>query len=210
MILLIKRPKPRVLEVNAQRWTTELLAIIDAGEDPSPTKKGRYNHQDIKSELLLETQEKCAYCESKLTHVTYGDIEHITPKSARPELSFEWLNLTVACDVCNTKKSNKEGLIDPYIPNPEDHFLFLGPMMFLKSENDAARIAHTVLDLNRTPLLERRKEKLDALNDRLSTIRNVADENARTLLHQTVIAEETGPSKEYAACARAFVRARYP
>ena len=37
-----------------------------------------------------ETHGKCAYCESKIKHIDYGDIEHILPKNknARPDLCY--------------------------------------------------------------------------------------------------------------------------
>jgi uncharacterized protein (TIGR02646 family) len=56
----------------------------------------------------------CAYCESKLRHITYGDIEHIVAKAVDQSRTYDWTNLTIACDVCNTEKSDEEGLVDPY------------------------------------------------------------------------------------------------
>lgn len=90
MIALTKGPKPPVLEQNATAWTQDLLAAIQRGEKLSAARRGRYNNKQIKDALLAETHEKCAYCESKFRHVTYGDIEHITPKNNHPETSYEW------------------------------------------------------------------------------------------------------------------------
>jgi hypothetical protein len=44
---------------------------------------------------------KCAYCESQITVVTYGAIEHFYPKARYPDKTFEWSNLLLSCDVCN-------------------------------------------------------------------------------------------------------------
>src|SRR5436853_4660489 len=104
MIYLNKGAKPEILAEHAKNWTTELLEAIAAGTSLSEARKRRYNHDDIKQALLAETYGKCAYCESKIRHITYGDIEHIVPKSVDPSLSYEWDNLTLACDVCNTEK----------------------------------------------------------------------------------------------------------
>ena len=131
---LVKLAKPQILVENEAAWTQALLAVIARGEDPTSTQKGRYRHPQIKRQLLLETEEKCAYCESKMRHITYGDIEHVIPKSKKPELSFVWENLTMACDVCNTNKgtfyevidgNNGSILIDPYVDTPSDHFMFI-------------------------------------------------------------------------------------
>lgn len=73
MIKLQKGPEPNVLQADAERWTAELLA---AG-DKAKAKNSRYGHPDVKAALIAETNGKCAYCESKLLHIAYGDVEHI-------------------------------------------------------------------------------------------------------------------------------------
>lgn len=83
---------------------------------PSETIAHRYNNKAIKDTLEKETFGKCAYCESKIRHVEFGDIEHILPKckDARPDLYVEWSNLTLACEVCN--RVNKRDYYNPNIP----------------------------------------------------------------------------------------------
>jgi uncharacterized protein (TIGR02646 family) len=104
MIKLLKGDKPQVLKDNAATWGKTLVDKKARGEKPTDPDKARYRHPDIKVALIAETHGKCAYCESKLLHIAYGDIEHITPKSVKIELSVEWQNLTLACDRCNTNK----------------------------------------------------------------------------------------------------------
>src|ERR1700722_9410453 len=105
MIKINKLPAPAILVEKSTEWTNALLEKISKGEKPTDAESNRYRHAKIKQALLDETHGKCAYCESKLRHIAYGDIEHVVPKSVRPELSFDWQNLTLACDVCNTNKS---------------------------------------------------------------------------------------------------------
>ncbi len=50
----------------------------------------RYRHKQVKDALVTMFHGKCAYCESKITVVTYRSIEHFHPKSIYPELTFEW------------------------------------------------------------------------------------------------------------------------
>jgi len=133
MIKLNKTGEPDVLLRNKASWTAEYLRQVAAGRGVSPTVAGRYRHEDIKSQLVTETSGKCAYCESKMLHVAFGDIEHIRPKSVNPDLTFEWENLTLVCSVCNNNKrdydSPTEPLINPYIDNPSDHLRAYGPMV---------------------------------------------------------------------------------
>ena len=77
---------------------------------------------------------KCAYCESKISHVDYGHIEHFKPKSRFPDLTFEWTNLLLSCPICNGSeyKSDRfpletEGgpLVNPCDELPAEHFEFV-------------------------------------------------------------------------------------
>ena len=60
--------------------------------------------------------EECAFCESKIGHVAYGDVEHFRPKAGfrqRPTdpltkpgyywLAYEWANLLLSCQICNQR-----------------------------------------------------------------------------------------------------------
>jgi 5-methylcytosine-specific restriction endonuclease McrA len=106
MIKLRKGIQPAVLTENAATWTATLLRLLAAvpkDRRAIARAKAKYNHPRIKEALVKETHGKCAYCESYFRHVTYGDIEHRVAKTPRPDGTFDWDNLTIACDVCNTK-----------------------------------------------------------------------------------------------------------
>src|SRR5579862_8186359 len=90
VIRLTKGVQPDVLRENAQRWRDE-----DLEQDGKATERRRYAHPEIKDALRTETRGKCAYCESKIAHVAPEHVEHILPKSKRPELTFDWANLTI-------------------------------------------------------------------------------------------------------------------
>ena len=130
MIRLEKGEEPVVLAQKCKAWTAVVVRRIEAGETPTDSERRRYNHAEIKSALVAETHGKCAYCESKMRHVSYGDIEHVLPKINDPTRWFDWANLTLACSVCNTKKSDSpaegEEFIDPYSVDPEEFFLAVG------------------------------------------------------------------------------------
>ena len=166
MIKLEKVAKPKILDSKAKEWTEALVGKLKRGEQPTATEKSRYRHRDVKGALVTEVSGKCAYCESPLQHIHHGDVEHIYPKSLDPNLTFEWNNLTLACEVCNQNKSNKdplvEHIIDPYGVDPEEHMHFAGTMIFpLGTQEGVSTI--TILDLNRGELVEQRKERLEKL-----------------------------------------------
>jgi hypothetical protein len=98
----------------------------------------------------------------------YGHIEHFHPKRGtrgRPDLTFEWTNLLLACGVCNgaERKSDHfpephEGgpLVNPCEDEPENHFEFcFDPVAKLASvygKTVRGTITEKLLGLNRTDL----------------------------------------------------------
>ena len=206
MIKLTKGPKPEILSANAAAWTADLIHAIGLGDAHKKTAnsiKSRYRHPDIKTALLKETNGKCAYCESLLRHVTYGDIEHMTAKASSPEATFEWDNLTVACDVCNTKKA-ENSVIDPYMSEPEERILFFGPAAIPKAGDNEAELTLRRLDLNRPELLGRRTEKIENLQA-LRKIISGAPSDLRIILEKD-FENELQDSREYASLSRSFHR----
>lgn len=214
MIKLTKGPKPQILIDNADQWTAEYLAYLSAGQKPSDTIAHRYNHTDIKASLETETHEKCAYCESKFKHIDFGDIEHILPKkkTARPDLYVEWNNLTLACEVCN--RINKKDyydpqipLINPYIDNPDNYFLFIGAIISAKDNNTRGYITESTLDLNRSDLVVRRNERLQSINKLLFSWSQASNPTIKSTLANE-LKRECAPDKEYSAFVRHFLIAK--
>ena len=208
MIKLEKGVEPAVLARNAVQWTSVVIARLNAGEAPTKAEKSRYNHTDIKQALLKETRRKCAYCESKFRHIAYGDIEHVVPKSGDPTKWFSWQNLTVACDICNTNKSNApvdgDSFIDPYGVDPEEHFWQMGSMVYARPGCNAAALTERLLDLNRPDLVERRFERLSSLLKILDSIERCDNPDLKGLLWEEFKAESQSKS-EYAALSRSLV-----
>jgi 5-methylcytosine-specific restriction endonuclease McrA len=54
-----------------------------------------------KKQLLKESKNKCAYCETPTTVVAYGDVEHFRPKSRYWWLAYCYENYLASCTVCN-------------------------------------------------------------------------------------------------------------
>jgi 5-methylcytosine-specific restriction endonuclease McrA len=173
MIKLSKGPEPKVLIDNSTTWTAVLLSKISSGVAPTPSEKTRYRHKDIKAALEKETSKKCAYCESKLKHIHHGDVEHIHPKSLDPSKQFSWSNLTLACELCNQNKSDRdpklEAILDPYSKDPEHHICFLGAMAYpLGTAEGISSIS--LLELNRVDLVLMRNETVKRVMGIFETI----------------------------------------
>jgi uncharacterized protein (TIGR02646 family) len=70
---------------------------------------------------------KCCFCEAKILHVSYGDIEHYRPKAGYQQgsseslqkpgyywLAYAWDNLLLSCTLCNQQyKRNLFPLLHP-------------------------------------------------------------------------------------------------
>lgn len=160
---------------------------------------------------MAETNGKCAYCESKVRHIVSGDIEHIVPKSRRPDLTFAWDNLTLACPICNTSKGShweEAGpLLNPYVDDPEQHLYAVGYQV--QSHPESARGVRTVrvLDLNRADLQERRKERIERLLRLTDAMGETHDAETKAALLAEV-ERETGDDREFSFVARAWVFGR--
>lgn len=210
MIKLQKLEEPQILKDNSKKWTEEYLNYIEEGKDIPDAVKKRYSHSDIKSQLIKETNGKCAYCESKFTHICPGDIEHILPKSknAHPELYVTWDNLTMACETCNrsgkkTYNNDDEPLLNPYTDEIEQEIFGAGPMIFAMSGSRKGELSIEVLKLNRANLIERRSEaikKIDLLRQKYNKEENTSYKEI--LLNQII--EEISNDKEYSFVLKNF------
>lgn len=210
MIKLTKADEPEVLKNNGEAWTNELLGKIARGEKLTPSEASRYRHPEIKAAVIAETHGKCAYCESKLRHIHHGDIEHIFPKSLDEKMRFQWSNLTLACEICNQNKSNKdpnfEYIIDPYKIDPEEHILFVGAFTYSKSIPQGLN-TKTILDLNRVELVERRQEKLDQIMQSFEIVLhgNLPD-ITKKIIFENIKENDGAGSSPYAAMVRSLIQ----
>lgn len=204
MIKLQKGPEPAVLTENYDNWTNALLDRIAKGEKPTDAEKGKYRHPDVKEALVKETFGKCAYCESKIRHIAYGDIEHISPKSSDHKLTFLWSNLTLACDLCNTNKG-VHTVVDPYVDDPSEYFLFVGALIFGRPGNDKGRFTETQLELNRAELVEKRRDRLENIRNQLDIYMRTTDPDLKKVLRRDMEKNELSGVNEYAAFSRQFL-----
>ncbi len=167
MIKITRPPEPDVLTQNCATWTAELLGHITNGTSVPDALATRYRHPDIKAALMTAAHEKCVYCESKQRHVAHGDIEHLKPKSRYRNETFTWDNLAFVCRVCNQLKSDTYDPacppLNPFVDDPTTHLVTAGTLIYGKAGDNRGQLTAALVHLNRAELLERRKEKIDAL-----------------------------------------------
>lgn len=204
MINLVKGACPEILVKKQDEWTAALLAAQSTAD--RRRARAKYNHPQVKEALISETAGKCAYCESKLRHIQHGDIEHIRPKSDNPHLAFSWENLTLACQICNQRKSNLDpdfnNILDPYNGLAEDDIVFCGALASGAGRRSGARTID-ILGLNRPELIERRAERLGLLQ---LIIEKILDQDipapVRAALLEDYRKTELASTSEFAAMAR--------
>ena len=147
MIKVNRVAKPTSLQSHEVKWLRKIRAALDLcskattdveqknAKDKLDLALNKYSQTDVKTTLVTMFHGKCAYCEAKITHIDYGDIEHFRPKDIYPLLAVEWDNLLLACRVCNgaefkgTKfpldSSGNPLLINPCIDEPDAHLEFV-------------------------------------------------------------------------------------
>lgn len=179
---------------------------------PRALASGNYKHPINKEALKQASYDKCMYCESKISHIDFAHIEHIKPKSADkyPELEFSWENLGYACPRCNNEKSDKyyeeTPFIDPYLIDPENHFVAFGSILFPKNGCERADISIKEIGLNRPELLEKRQQRIDDINKALIA----CDRTESVELKRLAILElkkESCVDKEYSIFVKSFFQA---
>lgn len=126
-MIAIQRPaEPSILKGRGKNLRRALSGAHTRGRRSFSFLSSVYGHASVKSALEQAQHAKCCYCESRLTVVSYGDIEHVRPKSAARQtraqratspgyywLAYEWANLLLSCRRCNLSKSTIFPLANP-------------------------------------------------------------------------------------------------
>jgi len=106
--------EPRDRVIDLMKRIRDKLANGD-----EPKLKFRSKWAATKPQLMAETHDKCAYCESHATVVTFGDVEHYRPKSIYWWLAYVYDNYLASCQVCNQSwKSNNFEHAGAKLPGP--------------------------------------------------------------------------------------------
>lgn len=179
--------------------------------DPVALKKN-YKHPPNKFALQDAFFGKCMYCESKVSHVYFGDVEHILPKAADkfPHLEFEWSNLGYCCARCNNAKSDKFdancAFIDPYSEDPRMHILAYGPSLLNRAGSERGALTIREIDLNRPELVERRALRIESLQKAIDACYRTSNQSLRDILLDS-LKEEVNEKSEFSLVAATLLAA---
>lgn len=118
---------------------------------------------DLQRRIRERFENCCAYCQTAehLTATTF-EIEHIVPRSAGGETSYE--NLCLACPMCNRYKSDADSAIDPetghavrlFHPHRDrwaDHFAWSDDATLLTGLSPTGRATLQALKINRSAMI---------------------------------------------------------
>jgi uncharacterized protein (TIGR02646 family) len=83
-------------------------APLDA--DGNAVEFGEY--KEARDPLIARIGDFCSYCEIVL-HSTIH-VEHVRPKSRRPDLALQWSDFLLACDSCNSTKGDEDVVLADY------------------------------------------------------------------------------------------------
>ncbi|MFA5248155.1 MAG: HNH endonuclease [Patescibacteria group bacterium] len=161
-----------------------------------------------KKALLNASFGKCMYCESKIGHVYFGDVEHIKPKSVYSDLTFDWLNLGYVCAKCNNSKKDKfyeeTPYINPYDENPDDFLISLGSMYSPRKGSERGEITILDIELNRPELIEKRLNRLGDIEKALNACMRTANEALKDNALKAII-REAETDKEYSYFVKTYL-----
>ncbi len=167
-MIRIKKPQ-KVPSVLKNKGEKEKIKMCDAYENEGKRDfdfdRKIYGDKTVKEALIKAQHDKCFLCESKITHIDYGDVEHFRPKKAFQQnakkkliypgyywLAYDWKNLFLACRICNQRhKKSLFPLANPDVRKEVSHFsdldkekpLFINPA----KENPEKHISYRVDNL---------------------------------------------------------------
>lgn len=159
-----------------------------------------YKNSENKRALINASHGKCIYCESRVVHISFGDVEHIKPKSKYPALKFVWTNLGYVCTKCNNAKKDKYDdstpYINPYDEDPKEHLVAVGALLKHKAGSERGELTTIDIDLNRSDLVEKRLEKIKYIERAIDACMRTSNIKLKELGLKDLL-KECGPDKEY-------------
>lgn len=210
MIKLSRTPLPADLQTRVEERIAHLRDYLARGEQPPAALLNSYRDPLVKAHLVVEANGKCVYCESKITHVYFGDVEHIQPKALFPTERLSIDNLVLACAQCNNAKGDfwddVRPLLNPYVDDPKEQVLALGYLLARRPGQERAHLTIDRLKLNRQSLLERRKERIELLQPLADQYMLAPPGPIKDLLREE-LCRQANDDSEYALIVRTYLAA---
>ena len=187
--------------------------MISLTRPPCPDPRAlrtNYRHPPNKAALQAASFDKCMYCESKVSHVYFGDVEHIRPKDLFPDLEFNWDNLGFVCAKCNNAKLNQWHDEAPYInayeEDPGAHLAAVGAWVLHRNGSERGELTWRDISLNRPHLVEQRGARIKAIADLVDKVNRTRNPRLRAAL-DAELDREVEDGTPYSMVARAALSA---
>lgn len=214
MIRINRGPDPEGFNSRSQQWLARFQAEQNRNLQLTISKFWGRIRNEIREDaesLRLAFHGKCAFCESRMAHVSAPHVEHYRPKSQFPLLAFAWENWLLSCGRCNDSKwahfpncDDRPCLIDPANEDPDEHIEFVNFLALAKTPRGEKTIR--LVGLNRSPLEDERSQWLIRLNALLLLcLHTEFREQARKLLIWSMQA-----NAPYSAMARCYLSRKAP
>ena len=166
----------------------------------------RYNKADVRRALENMYAQLCCYCESRVGIAGYPSIEHRQPKKCYPEVTFDWNNLHLACQVCNSSKGAKWDVCYPILDSAQDTILQHlgyrigsgGPKRWPKSRRGETTIDHA--KLNRQKLLDVRTEIAHSALRVIAVLKNDSNSPAAEWIREQLQEQTAGQYGSLVSC----------
>lgn len=193
----LKRPTkvPDTLKSKGKAAASAVLNMVGRKVKKLTFRSDIYGADDVRKSLRTMHHKKCAFCESPLPQSTAGHVEHFRPKGEVQQkekgrilkpgyywLAYEWSNLFLACEWCNSRAKRKlfplvnpskrarspkdrledehPLLVDPSVDDPSDHIEFLHEEVRPKGGSLKGEESIRVFRLDDPELTEFRRDKL--------------------------------------------------
>ncbi|WP_395742855.1 hypothetical protein [Prosthecobacter sp.] len=186
---------PPTLNVKGKAATITLKRQYSNGVTEFVFDNKIYGAADVRKALRKIHLGKCAFCESLLPQTTAGHVEHFRPKGEVQQgisepllkpgyywLAYEWSNLLLACEWCNSRAkrrlfpleqptkrarshrarltNEKPLLLDPTRTDPKKHIEFVNEVVREKKKSILGKKSIEVYRLDDDGLTEVRRTKL--------------------------------------------------
>jgi len=127
-MIYIDKGHSQVPNILLTDGVTEAQNLRDAYDNDNAYFEGKRSSDVFKNSLINIQNHKCCFCESRVTHISDGDVEHFRPKAAwlheldglkKPGyffLAYDWGNLLLSCQACNQRaKGNQFPILNSII-----------------------------------------------------------------------------------------------
>ncbi len=148
--------------------TPDFFSKFIAHNNPRTWDESTPVRSQLRTHILEEQGNCCAYTEIRLNGNTDCHIDHYRTRNLFPEKTFDYYNMMVSCnaegygakfkDKQITSKSDYDDLINPVEDNPADYieFTFTGDVLSVSGSSKGTKTI-TYFNLNEKSLLERRR-----------------------------------------------------